>query len=355
TLRQAAGRGPDELIGEFLTQYYDKASLVPKEILVPAEPPYRELLEEWLHTKRGSKVSLHQPQRGDKKRLVEMAIENAEHAARQAIEAAQAESERGRIRMESLKEALDLPELPRRIECYDISTLHGQESVGSMVVFEDGLPASSQYRLFRIRRDEGKADDYAMMREVLARRVIRGDKDEEFAQPPDLLVIDGGKGQLGVVVSVLEELECDYPVVSLAKRHEEVYVPGRSTPVILEDRSPGLHLLMHIRDEAHRFAITFHRKRRGKAATRSILDEIPGVGPKRKKALLERFPSVRELCAATVDDLAAVEGVSSNLAAEIHRRLKTPGTGAARREDRAPVPAGEWIDEGDETSSSGES
>lgn len=349
TVRQASERALGELVGEFLTQYYDQASLVPKEVLVPAEPPDRELLEDWLQIKRGSKVSVHHPLRGDKKRLVEMAIENAELAAKQATEAAHAEAERGRARMESLMEALRLSALPRRIECYDISTLHGKESVGSMVVFEDGMPAPSQYRLFRIREDAGKADDYAMLHEVLQRRVLRSLSDDEFGGEPDLLVIDGGKGQLNAALAALGEIGTSYSVISLAKRNEEVFVPGRASPVILSDRSPALQLLMHIRDEAHRFAITFHRKRRGKAVTRSLLDEIPGVGPKRKQALLERFPTVGALCQATVDDLASVPGVSSNLAAEIHRRLKTPGTGSARREDRAPVPSGEWIDVGDES------
>lgn len=343
TLQHASGRSPGELVGEFLTQYYDRASLVPKEILVPAAPPDAELLEEWLRIKRGSQVEIREPQRGTKRRLVQMAVENAEHAARQATETARVEMERGQARMQSLMEALNLPSLPHRIECYDISTLHGKESVGSMVVFREGQPAPSEYRLFRIQRGEGKADDYAMLREVLQRRIARGASDEGFAARPDLLVIDGGKGQLSAATAALEELGCDFPVISLAKRQEEVFVPGRSSPLILDDRSPALHLLMHVRDEAHRFAITLHRRRRGRATTRSILDEIPGVGPKRKQAILERFPSVQALCQATLDDLASVKGVSSALAAEIHRRLKTPGTGAARRDDRAPVPSGEWI------------
>jgi excinuclease ABC subunit C len=364
TLRRVRGHEPSELLGEFLVQFYSRAAFVPKEVLLGAEPPDSDLLAEWLSTRRGSKVHLHVPQRGEKRRIVALANENAEHSARMVADREELEKERGLTRMVALQKVLEpvlpLEDLPRRIECYDISTLQGKHSVGSMVVFTDGSPDRAEYRSFNVRNETGAPDDYAMMREVLVRRfqALRLG-DPAFAKVPDLVLVDGGKGQLGCAMQVFRELGVGLPVLSLAKRQEELLIPGQAESLVLPREDDGLRLLMHIRDEAHRFAITHHRRRRSKAATHSILDDIAGIGPKRKAALLAHFPSVRALLDATVDEIAAVEGMTSLTAQAIHHSLKARGMGRSRRHGRAPTPDQEGLraearpDRGDGTQGEG--
>jgi excinuclease ABC subunit C len=232
--------------------------------------------------------------------------------------------------LEQLAAALQLPAPPMRIECYDISTIQGTNTVGSMVVFEEGRPRSGEYRRFRVRLPltVGRPDDYASHREVLRRRFYRalegeeGQAEELRWRLPDLVVIDGGLGQANTARAVLDELGLhDMPVVGLAKEREELWLPGASSPIVLPATSQALFLMQRVRDEAHRFAITYHRQLRAKAQTRSVLDELPGVGPARKRALLRVFGSARQLKRATVDEIAAVPGISRNLAARIHETL----------------------------------
>ncbi len=331
TMRNTADRSVAAILTDFIQQYYSRAAFIPKEILVETEPEDSEILAEWLSKLRGNKVHLVVPQRGEKRRLVELVRENASIAGRQAKQIEALERERAENMMEELREILRLDATPRRIECFDISTLRGQESVGSMVVFEDALPAKSEYRRFKVRFDSGAADDYAMMREVLARRFSAMGEDEKFSRMPDLLVVDGGKGQLNVARRVLEELNVHVPVIALAKEHEHVFVPGRKNPIVLDHTNPALRLLIRLRDEAHRFAITYHRKLRSKAASRSMLDEIPGIGPARKRALLQRFSSISEMRKATIDELAAVPGMNTTVAARLHKYLNPTKTYTRRR------------------------
>lgn len=299
----------------------------PKEVLVEHLPPDAATIEEWLAGLRGSAVSLRVPQRGAKRRLMETAHTNAAEAfARHKLRHTSDPNQRAQA-LRSLQEALDLPIPPLRIECYDISTLQGRNTVGSMVVLEDGLPKRSQYRRFKIKGFEGQ-DDFAAMEEVLRRRftayLAERDRPVEergkFAYPPSLVLIDGGAGQLGRAVAVLAELELDIPVAGLAKRMEEVYLPGADEPLSIPRDEPALHLLQRVRDEAHRFAITYHRSLRGKKMVDSVLDEVPGIGPTRKKALLRTFGSLKRIREATEQELADVvpEGVAEALYAALH-------------------------------------
>ncbi len=313
---------------QFVPQYYGYGNAVPREVLVNTDEAEEDLipLETYLSDLRGTRVEVHRPQRGDKRRIFEMAEKNArlglEHE--KLIE----ESQRNRVAstLDALREELALPRLPVRIECYDISNTMGTNSVASMVVFQGGRPAKDQYRRFKIRTVEG-ADDFASMAEVIRRRLQRlAEGDEKFGQVPDLILLDGGKGQLSVVVPVFEELGVgtdlpDVPLRSLAKRDEEVYQPGRPEPVILRRESPELHLLQRVRDEAHRFANTYHRKLRGQAMTASVLDELPGVGPTRKKRILEHFGAPEAFLEASLEELEAVPGLPGRVAREVHARL----------------------------------
>src|SRR5215204_2378611 len=279
----------EAIVLQFIPQYYGTAA-VPREVLLRTEEPEEALipLEKHLSELRGARVEVRQPQRGYKRRILEMAEKNAELGL--AHEKVLEETQRNRVAstLDALREELALPKLPLRIECYDISNTMGTNSVASMVVFQGGRPAKDQYRRFKIKTVEG-ADDFASMAEVIRRRLGRlAEGDEKFSQVPDLILLDGGKGQLSAVVPVFEELGVgtelpDVPLRSLAKRDEEVFQPGRPEPVLLERESPELHLLQRVRDEAHRFANTYHRKLRGAQMTRSVLDELPGVGPARKK------------------------------------------------------------------------
>ncbi|MBA3424470.1 MAG: excinuclease ABC subunit UvrC [Rubrobacteraceae bacterium] len=312
---------------QFVPQYYGTAS-VPREVLVQSDNREDEMatLAEHLTEARDSRVEVRRPQRGDKRRILEMAARNAELALEH--ERALDEARRNRVAstLDTLREELALPALPVRIECYDISNTMGTNSVASMVVFQGGRPAKDQYRRFKIRTVEG-ADDFASMAEVIRRRLERlKAEDEKFTPAPDLILLDGGKGQLSAVTPVVDEMGVgtelpDIPLRSLAKRDEEVYEPGRPEPVILARESPELHLLQRVRDEAHRFANTYHRKLRGQAMTASVLDELPGVGPARKRLLLEHFGTPEAFTNASLQEIEAVPGIPGRVAREIHGRL----------------------------------
>ncbi len=322
-----------EIIASFLTQYYLADRFVPPRILCDTDFPERDVLSQWLREKRGSAVEVRVPQRGDRKRLVEMASENA----RNHFEVARSRTERVHTTLEGLQKRLELSRYPRRIECFDISNFQGRLAVGSMVVFEDGLPERSQYRKFRIKTVSG-ADDFSMMREVLERRFR--DWREAPHDLPDLVVIDGGKGQLGVAYAVFRKLDIDdVGLVSLAKKRrrrgttERIFIPGRSDPLPMTQDSAESLLIQHIRDEAHRFAIRYHRELRKKAAVRTGLEGIPGVGRKRAEKLLRHFGSVKRLREADLDSIREVVG--PKLAEAIHHRLhETDGAAESRTSRR---------------------
>jgi excinuclease ABC subunit C len=327
------GAHPEELpsaAAQFLGQYYAEAAQVPREILLSHDPEGRELIADWLRKLRGSKVELAAPQRGEKRRLVEMAEKNAMLAI---------EERRGRIAgdqakadeaMLELAEALDLPNLPYRMEAFDISNLQATEIVAAMVVFEGGQPKKQDYRKFKIKTVEGKPDDFASMREVIARRLERLEAgDEKFGESPDLVLIDGGKGQLGAAVEVARQRGVELPMIGLAKQFEEIYLPGRPDPVRLPRNSQALFLLQRIRDEAHRFGLTYHRSLRSKAATTSALDGINGIGRKRREQLLKHFGSVEAMKRATLDDLVGVPGMTRPAADRVYQYLHSPAARAA--------------------------
>jgi len=319
-------------VSSFVKQFYDEAAYVPPEILLPHEVDEALVIQEWLRSRRGNKVVLKVPRRGQKRDLVAMAAENAAetlaHLRAQWIadEGKQAEA------LADLQEHLRLETPPNRIECYDISTTQGTATTGSMVVFVKGVPRKSDYRRFKIRSVEG-TDDYASMREMLRRRFRRaaeppagqgpGEKKSSWDLLPDLLVLDGGKGQLNAALEVLDEygLRDQVPAVGLAKREEEVFLPERSEPVLLPRTSEGLYLMQRVRDEAHRFAVTYHRQLRGKQTVVSILDDVPGIGPKRRSALLKHFGSIDAIRTASLEELAAVPGMTRKAAEQLKGSL----------------------------------
>jgi excinuclease ABC subunit C len=313
-----------------------QAAAVPKEILVYALPEERATIESWLSGVKGQRVRILRPQRGVRAEYLRLVEKNAEQnlraflAHQEVQETAQARS------LTDLAEALELPEPPHRIECYDVSNTQGSNPVASMVVFVEGRAKKSEYRKFKIQYDRGP-NDFAMMQETLRRRLryLRRETDrtetpierelakkEKFNKKPDLLLIDGGKGQLGAVVEVLEELDMTgLPVAGLAKEHEWLYLPNQSDPIVLPSNSPALHLVQRIRDEAHRFAVTYHRQRRGKAMTRSALDALAGIGPVRKKRILAAFGSVAAVKRASLDEIVAVKGMTPELASRVKAAL----------------------------------
>lgn len=322
-----------DLMARVLEELYgDEPPLgVPKSVLVPVEPSDRDLYEEWLGMGRGSRVEVRVPQRGDKRELHETVTRNAsEEFVRHRLRRASDHNSRARA-LNELQDHLGLPEAPLRIECYDMAHLQGTDYVGSMVVMEDGLPRKSEYRRFKVRGVDGN-DDYAAMEEVLTRRLSAylEDRDQpvtgrgmgKFAYPPQLLLVDGGKGQLGVAERVVRELglEDEIPIASLAKQFEEVYLPGRSEPVAIPRQSEALFLLQRIRDEAHRFANSFHRELRGKRMTRSVLDDIPGLGETRRKRLLTELGGVRAVQAASLDSLKALSWLPDAVAEAIYAK-----------------------------------
>lgn len=313
----------DELVSGFVKRYYDETADVPAEVDVPLELSDAEVISEWLSDKRGHRCGLHLPQRGEKFRLLEMASKNARHALMRHMIRTGYSDDRSNQALLQLESALALEAPPLRIECFDISTLHGSFTVASMVVFTNGKPDKSQYRRFKIHAELDEANDFVSMSEVLGRRYSpERMADKRFGSRPDLLVVDGGKPQLTAAIQQLADLGLDIPVCGLAKSDEEVFVPWDDTPIVLPSGSASLYLIKQVRDESHRFAITFHRELRDKAMTVSILDEIPGVGPKRKKDLMRHFGSFKKLNAASADDIADVKGISPALAQTIFDELK---------------------------------
>ena len=305
-----------EVITAFVEQYYSKASDIPQEILLQEEVIGQDLLESWLTGIKGKRVYLHTPKRGEKLKLVEMVAKNALMTLEEEELTRQKKQMMTKEAVLELQRELGLEKPPFRIECYDISNIQGTNSVGSMVVFENGEPKTSDYRRFQIKTVEGP-NDFASMQEVLTRRFKRAleenphDKSAKFAKLPDLVIIDGGKGQLSAGREAMRRLGVDYiPTFGLAKEEELLFTEGRSEPIVLPRNSPSLYLVQRVRDEAHRFAITYHRQLRGKRAYKSVLDEVPGIGPKRKKALLKAFGSIKRIREASVEELAKVEGMT---------------------------------------------
>jgi excinuclease ABC subunit C len=345
---------PSEAVGEFVKQYYANAPEVPKEVLLPVEIEERKIVESWLRQRKGAAVHINVPQQGEKMSLLDLAASNAEHALKTfsaELEAQEAYSEQA---LTELQDALDLPSPPMRVEGYDISNIQGKAPVGSMVVTVDGQPAKSEYRRFKIRYHPEDPNDFAMMHEVIIRRLKAFlDGDPKFAPLPDLIMIDGGKGQLGAALKARDELGLTVPMVGLAKKMEILFVPtpisekapspprgegaggevhkdaeysyNRPAPIEyaysaieLPLQSPGLLLLRRLRDEAHRFALTFHRKLRDKRLHGSVIEEIPGIGPRRKRMLLRTFGSIEGIRRASVDELAAVPSMTRTLATQVN-------------------------------------
>lgn len=314
--------GAEELAEGFLKRYYDETSDVPAEVDLDCELADAAVIAEWLTEKRGHAVHLHRPQRGEKRHLLDMAATNARHAlVRYMVRTGYADDRTNQALLE-LESALALEGPPLRIECFDISTLHGHFTVASMVVFTNGRADKSQYRRFKIQTPLTEANDFVSMSEVLGRRYAPDRMaDERFGKRPDLIVVDGGKPQLTAAVNQLQELGLDIPVCGLAKSDEEIFVTWDEAPVVLPSGSPSLYLIKQVRDESHRFAITFHRELRGKAMTVSVLDDVPGVGPKRKRLLMRHFGSLKRLRAASEEEIAATEGISEMVAHAIWQAL----------------------------------
>ena len=315
-----------DLVGQFLSKYYDATTELPHEVVIAEElpPDTQRPLEQWLTERldsaHGAKVHVVVPERGERRELLKLAEVNAKHALMRFKVRTRYDDERIDLALLQLESALALPDPPMRIECFDISTIHGNYSVASMVVFTGGKPDKSQYRRFKIRKTYGEANDFAMMSEVLRRRYSpERMEDERFGSRPDLLILDGGKPQLTAAINELSELGLDIPMAGLAKKDEELYVPwDDSGPVVLPSGSPSLYLVKHVRDEAHRFAITFHRELRDKGMVASILDDVPGLGPKRKKLLLKHFGSVKRMREASLEDIAAVPGIPQQVAEDLY-------------------------------------
>ncbi len=323
-----------DIMAAFVKQFYNTASYIPSEIILPNEIDELMIIERWLRRKQGNGGAiLRIPHEGSERELVNMVISNALETLNsvRAIQTVDAETtprimpkeDSTQTALAKLQEALDLPALLHRIECYDISNIHGTNATGSMAVFVDGQPSKENYRRFRIKTVIG-SNDVAMMKEVLTRRFKRAmAQDEKWADLPDLLIVDGGKPQLGGAVEVLDKfgLREQVPVTGLAKRLEELFVPDRATPILLPRGSPELFLVQRIRDEAHRFAVTYHRKLRSKSGITSVLEEIPGIGPKRRKSLLTHFGSLDKIRKATVEELAAIESMNRAAAQRVKEYL----------------------------------
>ena len=334
---------PNKILTAFVKQFYDATPYVPPRILLQHPLEEADSIVKWLREKRKGNVRLHVPQRGEKRRLVQMVAENAEQGLEQLRVKQTSDTAAMDAAMLELQEALSLPYPPKRIECYDISNIQGTNAVGSMVVFEDAKPKRAHYRRFQIKSVKG-VDDYSMMREMLTRRfkrlsqsrkpreldALEGDVESAAVSngnassknawgiEPDLVLIDGGKGHLGAALQVFLELGInDIPLASLAKENEELFIPMMSESIMLPRNSQGLYLVQRARDEAHRFAITFHRERRSKKSVQSALDLVPGIGPKRKRMLIRRFGSVRGVSSASVDEIAAVPGMTLSLARSV--------------------------------------
>ena len=330
-LENVEGQDTATMLEAFVLEYYGSAPSVPPQIVVPREVGETSVLAEFLTERRGSRVEVRAPERGEKRRLQELATQNA----RLALESEHAAVEQTRLRrveaLEELREALNLESLPLRIECYDVSNIQEESPVGSMVVFQDAVPKKAHYRKFGIKGAAGQ-DDYAALAEVVSRRFARmrdvadAEYDEGFSATPNLVVVDGGKGQLSAVLAAMQAYDLPrVAVISLAKRAEEVFVPDRPEPIVLERHSPGLQLLQRVRDEAHRFALGFHRQRRETKAKESIFDTLPGVGPVRRRALLQHFGSAERFLAATQEELEGVPGMPAKTARSIYAQLHKAG------------------------------
>lgn len=350
-LDNAAEGEEEDIVVAFLKQFYERSAVVPRLILVPIAVSEAPVLEEWLSGLRGGPVSLNTPVRGQKRKLVEMVAVNVRDVLEQTKQRWLSDREKTSIALAELEAGLDLRATPRRIECFDISTIQGASTVASMVVFEEGRPKNGEYRRFQIRTSENLGrggvtaapDDFDAMREVIRRRFWRARQPESNANGsgenpggsgrasereqgwrtlPDLVVIDGGKGQLNAAITALEELGIrGQPIVSLAKRQEEVFLPARANSTLLPRDSQGLYLLQRVRDEAHRFAVTYHRQVRGKRAQTSALDGFRGIGPVKRRALIKAFGSLRGVREASVDEIAAVPGITPVMAASLKQYL----------------------------------
>jgi len=326
-MQAAVNDEPGEIMASFVSQFYAEAALIPPRLMLQHPLPEVEqpIIGEWLNGLRGAKVEVTVPQRGDNRGLVEMVGKSAEENLEQARIKHLSDEMKMTAAMSELAEALDLPRMPRRIECFDNSNLQGTSPVASMVVFQDGKPAKKEYRRFNVKTVVG-ADDFATMKEIIGRRFRRAaEADEEtdgkWTTLPDLVIVDGGKGQLNAALEALDDVGMQVPICGLAKEQEELFLPGRSDSILLPRDSQALFLVQRVRDEAHRFAITFHRSRRSKATFQSKLDEVPGVGPKRKKALIRTFGSVKGIREASIEELAAVDGITPQLATQIKAAL----------------------------------
>ena len=333
-LENVDGQDTAAVLEAFALEYYGSAPSIPPQLVVPPDAGDTEALEQFLSERRGARVEVRTPERGEKKRLQELAAQNA----RVALESDVIQAEQKRLRrveaLEELRETLNLESLPLRIECYDISNIQAESPVGSMVVFQDAVPKKAHYRKFGVRGLEAGPDDFAAIEEVVSRRFARlgdaasADYDESFAAVPNLVVIDGGKGQLSAALSAMQAYDLPrVAVISLAKRAEEVFVPGRPDPIVLPRESPGLQLLQRVRDEAHRFALGFHRQRRETRARGSIFDDLQGVGPARRRALLRHFGSAERLLEASQEELEGVPGVPAKTARSIYAQLHKTGRG----------------------------
>jgi excinuclease ABC subunit C len=348
---------PGEIMTSFLQQFYESSPHIPPEVIVEAEPDDRAVIQTWLREKRKAAISITAPRRGEKVRLIEMVKQNAQEVLEQQRIKWLTDSQKTQMALEEIQEALNLAAPPHRIECYDISNTQGTNSVGAMVVFEAGRPKVTEYRRFKIKSVEGP-NDFASHQEVLRRRFrgvhstgstfVTGSNDtagigeidvssfNDAADPetaqeastnrlhlahnwamPDLIIIDGGKGQLSAAMEVLQDLQIDVPTVGLAKENEELFIPDSPDPIMLPRTSQGLYMVQRIRDEAHRFGITYHRKLRSQRTFKSVLDEIPGIGPKRKQALMKHFGSVKAMSVASIEELSALDGMTRDAAEKL--------------------------------------
>ena len=317
------------LLRRFLQEYYGGGEFMPRRLYTGSLPEDAELLQKIFSLRYGHKVEIISPRRGDKLRLVKLVRQNAQLTLDQRLNSRERQEQRAAAGLEQLRQELGLKRAPVRMECYDISHIQGSYMVGSMVVFLNGVASPKHYRRFRI-KTLSQSNDFAALQEVIERRVKRGRAEREerkqlpdFGNFPDLLVIDGGKGQLSAVCQRLQELgEANFDIIALAKEEEEIFKPGCSGPVRLPYESPGLQLLQGLRDEAHRFAVTYHRKLRGKGQTASLLDAAPGIGPTRRKSLLKSFGSLQAIRRAALEELAAAPGMNKAVAARLYTWLR---------------------------------
>lgn len=328
-LAEGEETSPEELLEEFISRYYDDSGFIPREVLIPVVLEGWMAVSQWLTDQRGGKVKLRIPRKGEKNQLLKLAMENAQNLLEQERNREKQRQNYITDTLKELQDALGMEKSPCRIEGFDISNIQGRDAVASMVVFEQGMPKGSDYRRFKIKTIEGP-NDFAMMQEAVRRRFRKGLEERQtiatengrFAKFPDLLLIDGGKGQLSAVTDVLNELGLIHlPVIGLAKQEEEIFLPGREDPVLLSKRSQALMLLQRVRDEAHRFAITYHKSLRTKRTLTSGLDQVDGVGPKKKQQLLKHFGSVKRIREASLEELAKLPGINRALAEKIKEQL----------------------------------